>query len=122
MMGGAGKASLGRYGPRQPKARQPTNMAAQAIHSVFVVSRHQHGRSLITHGKQGVHNSGARLRIEVARGLVGDEQGGLSHQCPRNRNALLLAAGELSRKGIAPGQHPHLLQAPSHPLACLGPW
>src|ERR1041385_4627442 len=37
------------------------------------------------------------LRIEVARGLVGDEDGRIGDDRPRDRYALLLTAGQLPR-------------------------
>ena len=44
----------------------------------------------------------ARLRVEVAGRLVGEDHGGLGQQRTRDRNTLLLAAGELGRPVRSP--------------------
>ena len=44
---------------------------------------------------QQVHDLGGRVRVEVAGGLVGDDDGGATHEGAGDGDALLLAAGHL---------------------------
>ena len=52
----------------------------------------------------------ARLRIEVAGRLVGQQERGTIDEGPCNRHPLLLAAGHLRRLVVQPGGQPHLLE------------
>ena len=53
---------------------------------------------------QDVEHAGARGRVEVARRLVGEDDGGASGERAGDRDALLLAAGELGRAGASRGR------------------
>ena len=59
--------------------------------------------------EQGVDPLGG-LRIEVAGGLVGQQQPRLEAQRPGQRHPLLLAAGELAGPVVEPVGQPHLRQ------------
>ena len=52
---------------------------------------------LVDRPPQQLEHAGARLRVEVAGRLVGEDDGGRGDQRARDRDALLLAAGELGR-------------------------
>src|SRR6185503_18661661 len=63
----------------------------------IVSDQHQSGAALAIHLEEELDHVLARGRVEVARGLVGEEQARLAHERPRDGHALLLAAGELPR-------------------------
>jgi len=54
------------------------------------------------HRAQQIEYRVGRLRIEVAARLVGENQGGAHRQRARDRNALLLSAGEIVRLVMLP--------------------
>ena len=56
------------------------------------------------------HDLQAGLGVEVAGGLVGQENLGGVEQRPGDGHALLLAAGQLSRAVVQPGRQAHLVQ------------
>src|SRR5712692_9780984 len=56
------------------------------------------------------HDLLGRLRIEVARRLVGQHQLGLVDERPRDRDALLLPAGELARQMVLAAREAHGLE------------
>ena len=65
---------------------------------------------------------GRARRVEVAGRLVGEEQGRLVHQRPREGDALLLAAGELHRPMVrALGQADHVERLQRRALAPCAP-
>ena len=51
-----------------------------------------------------------RLAVEIAGGFVGKNAARLGHQCPRERNALSLAAGQLAGQMPRPVTEPDALQ------------
>ena len=61
----------------------------------------------------------AGLAVEVARGLVGHQHDRACDERPRDRDALLLPAGELARAMSQPIAEPHLLERVHRPLAPL---
>ena len=61
----------------------------------------------------------ARVRIEVAGRLVGQQQGGVVDQCPGDRHALLLSAGHLRRLVVGPFGQPDQLQEGLGPAAAI---
>ena len=63
-----------------------------------VVGDHHHGLAeLVDRPPQQRQHLLAGPGVQVAGRLVGEHHGGLGHQRPRNRHALLLAAGQLGR-------------------------
>jgi hypothetical protein len=60
-----------------------------------------------------------RLRVEVARRLVGEQQRRLVDERPRDRDTLLLAAGELIRMMLGPIGEAHRRQRIHRQLASL---
>ncbi len=60
------------------------------------------------------HAAGGAL-VEVAGRLVGDQDGGIVHQRPRDRDPLLLPARELAGIGPALGREADLGEHPHHP-------
>ena len=59
--------------------------------------RHQHQRGAVfaVHLEQQADDGGARIGIEAAGRLVGEEELGPHHERARERHALLLAAGKV---------------------------
>ncbi len=62
-----------------------------------VVRDHQDRRAGRVDLQQQLHDLVRHGRVEVSRGLVGENHARLTRNCARNRRALLLAAGELRR-------------------------
>ena len=70
---------------------------------------------------QHVDHLGLDRHVERRHRLVADHQAGLQRQCPRDRDALALPAGELVRIAIRHvGQQAHRGQQRGHSLAILG--
>ena len=61
------------------------------------MSGHHDGGAAGVDFAEQVHDVERQVRIEVARRLVGQHEHGVVHQRARNRDALLLAAGQLLR-------------------------
>ena len=70
----------------------------------FGVVRHQQDRDALLHVQpaEDLQDFLAGVRIQVPRGLVGQQHGGLVHQRAGDGHALLLAAGELRRRMVQP--------------------
>ena len=64
------------------------------------VVRHQYERrsGVGIQFEHDVNHRPACLRVQISRGLVGEKDKGLVNERPRQRDALLFAAGQLSRK------------------------
>jgi hypothetical protein len=78
------------------------------------VRRHDdHGAGGVDVAEELEHAARGAL-VEVARGLVGHEDGGIVDQRAGDGHPLLLAAGELARMGPALGRETHLRQHPRH--------
>src|SRR5829696_3792393 len=81
------------------RARRDLAKHQQAVRErrrLAVVGDHHHGLSeLVDRLAQQLEHLAARLRVEVAGGLVRKHDGGLRRERARDRDALLLAAGEL---------------------------
>jgi len=60
-----------------------------------IVRDHADRRSLAMQIGEQMHHRFAVLRVQVARGLVGQQDRGRTGQCARHSHALLLTAGEL---------------------------
>ena len=60
------------------------------------------------------------MRVEVARGLVGEQDGRLGHHRTCDRHALLLTAGQLARQVPRPVSHADALERLVDALAPLG--
>ena len=70
---------------------------------------------------QHAHDLAAGLGVEVAGGLVGDQDPGVVHQRPRDGDALALAAGELVGAVLEAVVHAELAEHLRRPLAQLAP-
>ena len=69
---------------------------------------------------QQFHDFDAGGRIQVARGLVGQDQGRMRHQRASDRHALLLAARQLRRRVPGPVTEAHVIQRFLGALVALG--
>ena len=76
--------------------------AADEANQLAIVRGHQHRRPTGVDLAEQVHDLERQIRIEVARRLVGDHQHRVVHQRARDRNALLLAAGQILRIRVHP--------------------
>ena len=74
------------------------------------VRDHEDGGALLVELEQHLHDLVAVLGVEVARGLVGQDQVRLVDQRARHGHALLLAARELRREVVAAVGDIHLLE------------
>jgi len=70
----------------------------------------QHRETLLVQLLEDRHHLDAGARVEVAGGLVRQEQGGAVHQRPRDGDPLLLATGELRRGVVEPVRETDALQ------------
>src|SRR5439155_14582643 len=68
------------------------------------VMRDHHGRlpARLDRVAEQLEDLAARLRVEVARRLVGEDDGGLRNQGAGDRDALLLTAGQLRGAVLTP--------------------
>src|SRR5919199_685735 len=73
---------------------------AHHVHHLPVVGRDEHGGPDAVYAVQKLHDAHARVRVEVARRLVRDEDRWLRDEGPGDRYALLLSAGELVREFV----------------------
>src|SRR2546430_2025920 len=64
---------------------------------VRLVGDHDHGLAEVVQVLEDRENFGARPRVEVSGGLVGEDHRRVVQERSRDRDALLLAAGELAR-------------------------
>ena len=62
------------------------------VDDLLVVGGHEHGGAELVDLDQQLDDLPARDRVQVARGLVGDEDGRIVHERARDRGALLLTA------------------------------
>jgi hypothetical protein len=62
-----------------------------------VVRRHKDRRAAAIDVEENVENVGARVGVEVAGRLIGQQHLWIVDERPRNRDALLLASGEFGR-------------------------
>ena len=70
----------------------------------------QNGGPLVIEGAQLAHHFGSGLGVQVARWLVGHDDGRLGRHGPGDGHPLLLAAGQLHRPVMHPLSQPHFLQ------------
>src|SRR5258705_2740308 len=75
---------------------------AERVHDLGVVRGHDQRRAELVDAREELDDLPARHRVEVAGGLVGDEDARPVDERARDRGALLLATGELARKVVAP--------------------
>jgi len=65
---------------------------------------------LLAELEQKLDDLGARVRVEIAGRLIGEQQDGAIDQRPRHRHALPLAAGQLGGPMVEPIRQPDALQ------------
>jgi hypothetical protein len=73
----------------------------RARHRCIVGDQH-HRLAAGVHFADQTKHIGRAFRIEIAGRFVGEQQGGLQHQCTRDRGALHLPAGKLARAMLHP--------------------
>src|SRR5450756_1753185 len=73
---------------------------AHAVDHVAVVGGDQHGGAGAVDADQELHDAHGRLGVDVARGLVGEEQRRVVDESARHADTLLLAAGDLVRVAV----------------------
>src|SRR5690606_17508701 len=70
----------------------------------------ERGARLAIQSLQQVDDRAAGGRIEVASGLVGEQNARRVYECPRKGYSLLLATGELCRIVVEPVTQPHAFE------------
>ena len=80
-----------------PAGAQPHHAVAAPRQRGVVRHQHQRGAALGVAGEQQVDDLASRGLVEIAGRLVGDEDRRIGRQRARERDALLLAAGQLRR-------------------------
>ena len=73
---------------------------AHAVDHVTVVGGHHHGGPGPVDAHEQLHDADRRLRVDVARGLVGEQQRRVVDERARHADALLLAAADLVRVAV----------------------
>src|SRR2546428_11603680 len=88
--------------PRGPPGEEPITPSGPA-RQVLVVGRDQEGDAALgLEPCEQIVNNLASLRVEVARGLVGQDQRGTIDEGACDRGPLLLAARQLARAAVHP--------------------
>ena len=85
-----------------------------------VVGHHADGRAIAVQLTQQLHHEFAVVRVEVARRLVGQQDGWLGHHRTGHCHALLLTARQLARQVPRPVSHADPLEGLVDALAALG--
>src|SRR5579871_2970966 len=85
-----------------------------------IVRDHADRRAFLVEFEEQRHDRFAVLRVQVARGLVREEDRRRSAHGACNRNALLLTAGELARQVLGAMRHPHLFKRGHDAFFALG--
>ena len=92
---------------------------AHLVDHHVVVGGDDHGRARAVDAVDQLHDPDRGLGIEVARRLVGQQQRRVVHERPRDRDALLLAAGQLGRQVVELGRQADHAQDVRHLAADL---
>jgi len=92
-----------------PGAQLHDPLAHLVDHAVVVGGHHHRGPRAVDAVEQ-LHDAHGGGRVEVAGGLVGDQDHRPVHECARDRDALLLATGELVRHPVALAVQAHQLE------------
>ena len=90
-------------------AIEEKDVAAGAAQVTRVVGDDDDGRAFGVELTQQLHHLRTVLRVEIAGGLVGQQNQRLAHHRARDRDALLLAPGQLRGVVMDPVQQPHPL-------------
>ena len=86
----------------------------------IVRDQQQRAAALAIEAQQEIDDRGAGDRVEVPGGLIGEENTGRPRDGPRERHALLLAAGELHGIVMAARGKPDLVEQRFGPCARIG--
>ena len=86
---------------------------------VQLVRHHDDGDALFVEFLEHAHDLDARLRIEIAGGLVCQQQRGLIHERPSDGYALLLSARKLTGKMIRTIRQPDELERLQRPISAI---
>jgi acyl-CoA thioesterase I len=103
-------------------ARGDVHAPVAALGELGIVGDEDEGRAaLAVHLEEQVDDLLAGLRIEVARGLVGEEEPRFGHEGACEGDALLLAPGELARIVSEPLGEPHAIEHAPRARFGIGP-
>src|SRR5712692_10451264 len=85
----------------------------------FMCDQHHRQPFLLVQALQDVHDLDGRAAVQVAGGLVGQQERRLVHQGARDGHALLLPPGELAREVMCAVGKPHALERQLRALLAL---
>ena len=120
--GCAGRRSAGRrIAADDPAVPEHDAPGGEPLDQVHIVGRDHHGDADVVEALEELHDLDGEVRIQVAGGLVGDEQHRLCDDGAGDSDALLLAGRELERPALLLAQEPHLIERRAHPLVDLAP-
>src|SRR3954468_19925540 len=105
-----------------PTLLERDDALAEGGDDVRVVGGHQDGDAELVDPEEELDDLPADERVEVAGGLVGDDQARVVDERARDRRALLLAAGQLVRRLAALGGQPDQGQDAVDGRPDLAPW
>ena len=94
-----GRTRRRRFG-RHPSFAKDDAARPESLDQVHIVRRDHHGHADVVEALEQLHDLEREIRIQVAGGLIGDQQRRLGDDRPRDADALLLAGRELERAGI----------------------
>src|SRR6266404_914979 len=92
----------------EPPVLELDDALAHLVHHLAVVRHHQNRRAAAVDAVEKLHDPDGGVGVEVAGRLVADEKRRVVDERARDRDALLLAAGKLVRRGA------HLVREPHH--------
>src|SRR5690625_341776 len=96
---------------------QGHDRAGHALDEGDVMGGHQHGDPHLVELLEEVHDLCRQLGVQVAGGLVGQQQGWLVDHGPGDANPLLFSPREGDGRGLFLVQQPDLVQGCAHPAA-----
>src|SRR5690606_12155161 len=110
---------LGRDVVGQAAVVEHQHALLHALDQAQVVAGDEHAGALPGERGEQRHDLGGQRGIEVAGGLVGDQQARLGDHGAGDAHALLFTGGELARQGVATRAQAQALEHRAHPAACV---
>src|SRR5687768_14251567 len=96
--------------------------ASELVHDVHVVGCDDDCRTHLAEALEQTHDIEREIRIEISRGLIGNQQRRLTDDGARDPDPLLLAHGQLERHSALLAAQAYLIERRPHPLVDLLEW